>query len=78
MKVQKNKIYDSCQMGKRTKSSFKSKTYIPSSGPLELLHIDLFGHTRTSSLRGKWYAFVGVDDFSTFIWVFFLARKMRY
>ena len=71
----KDKICDACQFGKQTKNSFKSKTHISTSRPLQLLHIDLFGPSRTASLSGKHYAFVIVDDFSRFTWVLFLASK---
>ena len=37
--------------------------------------MDLFGPLRTTSLGGKSYAFVIVDDFSRYTWVMFLAHK---
>ena len=37
--------------------------------------MDLFGPVSTTSLRGKSYCFVIVDDFSRFIWVKFLRFK---
>ena len=37
--------------------------------------MDLFGPSRTTSLGGKSYAFVIVDDFSRYTWVLFLAHK---
>ena len=39
------------------------------------MHLDLFGPTRTTSLRGKKYDLVVVDDFSRFTSVSFLAYK---
>jgi hypothetical protein len=48
---------------------------ISTSRPLELLHMDLFGPIRTTSLSGKLYAFVIVDDYSHYTWVLFLAHK---
>lgn len=60
---------DACQMGKQTQSSFKGKDIVSTFKPLHLLHMDLFGPTRTASIGGKRYAFVIVDDFSRFIWV---------
>ena len=53
-----------CQMGKQIKTYFKNKNFISTSRPLELLHMDLFGPSRTTSLGGKSYAFVIVDDLS--------------
>ena len=37
--------------------------------------MDLFGPTKTKSLNGSRYAFVLVDDFFRFTWVFFLEHK---
>ena len=62
-------------MGKQIKTSFKNKIFISTSRHLELLHMDLFGPSRTTSLGGKSYAFVIVDDFSRYTWVLFLAHK---
>ena len=62
-------------MGKQIKTSFKNKNFISTSRPLELLHMDLFSPSRTTSLGGKSYAFVIVDDFSRYRWVLFLAHK---
>ena len=39
--------------------------------------MDLFGPTRSASLSGKKYGYVLVDDFSRFIWVFFLTHKNK-
>ena len=36
------------QKGKQVKNSFSSKNIISSSRPLELLHLELFGSTRTT------------------------------
>ena len=72
---QKDKICEACQMGKQIKNSFKNKNFISTSRPLELLHMDLFGPSRTPSLGGKSYAYVIVDDFSRYTWVLFLSQK---
>ena len=48
---------------------------VSTSRPLELLHLDLFGPTRTTSLGGNKYGLVVVDDFSRFTWISFLAHK---
>ena len=76
IKFDKDLTCDACQPGKQVKSSFKSKDGISTKRPLEMLHIDLFGPTRTQSLGGKHYGLVVVDDYSRFGWVFFLLIKM--
>ena len=62
-------------MGKQIKNSFKNKNFISTTRPLELLHMDLFGPSRTPSLGGTSYAYVIVDDFSRYTWVLFLSQK---
>ena len=62
-------------MEKQIKNSFKNKNFISTSRPLKLLHIDLFGSSRTPSLGGKSYAYVIADDFSRYTWVLFLSKK---
>ena len=37
--------------------------------------MDLFGPTQTKSLSGNRFAFVLIDDFSRFTWIFFLEHK---
>ena len=61
-----------CLRGKEIKSSFQSKNVISITKLFELLHLDLFGLTRTTSLGGKKYSLVIVDNFSIFTWVIFL------
>ena len=61
-KVEKN-VYGPCQLGKQTKSSHPKVNVVATSRPLELLHVDLMGPTRTESMGGKRYVMVVVDDF---------------
>ena len=66
---------ESCTQGKQTRKSFKTRTENLSSKPLEFIHMDLFGPTRSMSLSGKKYGYVLVDDFFRHTWVFFLSHK---
>jgi hypothetical protein len=43
--------------------------------PFEMLHMDLFGPIAYISIGGNKYGHVIVDDYSHFIWVFFLQDK---
>jgi hypothetical protein len=45
---------------------------MPTSRPLELLHMDLFGPIAYLSIGRSKYGLVIVDDFFHFTWVFFL------
>ena len=62
MSFEKDKVCEACQMGKQIKTSFKNKNFISTKRLLELLHMDLFGPSKTTSLEGKSYAFVIMDD----------------
>ena len=59
----------------KSKSLLKTKNFISTFRPLELLHMDLFDPSRTPSLGGKSYTYVIVDDFSRYTWVLFLSQK---
>jgi hypothetical protein len=81
----KKKLCDAFQMDKQMKTSFKRKNHILTNKPLELLHIDLFGSTRTRNISGNRYVFiiiddftrvfVIIDDFTRYTWVLFLNSK---
>ena len=73
-KIEKN-VCGPCQLGKQTKSTHPKVNVIATSRPLELLHVDLMGPTRTESMGGKRYIMVVVDDFSRYSLVEFLREK---
>jgi len=75
IKFKADKLCDACQKGKQVKTSFKSKQHISTSNPLELIHMDLFGPSKTRSLGENYYALVLVDDYSRFTWTFFISSK---
>ena len=66
LKFENDHICEACQKGKQVKN------FVSSLKPLELLHVDLFGPSWTTSLGGNYYAIVIVDDFSRFTWTLFL------
>ena len=70
-----NVVCGPCQLGKQTKAKHSDTQTSATSRPLELLHLDLIGPTRTESLRGKRYIIVVVDDFTRYTWVILLQSK---
>ena len=72
---EKHETWETCIKSKHVKSSFDKKIEISTKRPLELLHMDLFGLNRVSSLGGKLYGLVIVDDYSRYTWVHFLSAK---
>nr|GEY07526.1 hypothetical protein [Tanacetum cinerariifolium] len=63
------------KIGKQHRASCKTKPVSSVDQPLFRLHMDLFGPTFVKSLNKKSYFLVITDDYSGFIWVFFLATK---
>ncbi|KAD4586555.1 hypothetical protein E3N88_24156 [Mikania micrantha] len=66
-----------CLKGKQHKASFPSIGDSKSTGCLQLLHMDLFGPVQIMSMAKKKYCLVIVDDYSKFVWTFFLHSKVR-
>nr|GEU64745.1 retrovirus-related Pol polyprotein from transposon TNT 1-94 [Tanacetum cinerariifolium] len=72
IKFEKDHLRSAYEHGKIHWKHHKSKTTFASNKPLYLLHMDLCGPMRVESLNGKRYVLVVVDDYSRYIWVFFL------
>jgi len=66
LKFEKDELCNTCQKGKQTRVSFKSKNAVSTTRVLELLHLDLFGPSRTMIIGGNYYALVIVDDYSRY------------
>nr|GFA22899.1 hypothetical protein [Tanacetum cinerariifolium] len=64
-----------CEQGKIHQKHHKPKTAFASNKPLYLLYMDLYGLMCVQSINGKRYMLVVVDDYSRYIWVFFLHSK---
>ena len=70
-----NVVCGPCQLEKQTKAKHPGIQTSATSRPLELLHLDLVGPTRTKSLSGKRYIMVLVDDFTRYTWVILQKSK---
>nr|GEU36857.1 copia protein [Tanacetum cinerariifolium] len=75
LKYVKDQLCSSCELSKAKRSSFKLKAVPSSKGRLNLLHMDLCGLMRVSSINGKKYILVIVDDYSRYTWTLFLRSK---
>jgi hypothetical protein len=69
-----NIICKQCQHGKLLRKSFKPKEYTTSK-PLELVHTDLCGPTRTKIMQGDNYFMLLIDDYTRMTWFAFLKKK---
>jgi hypothetical protein len=75
MKDTEKGVCGPCQIGKQTRAAHKKTSGILTSRNLELLHMDLMGPTRTSSLGGRKYILVIVDDYSRYTWALLLREN---
>ncbi|KAD2393219.1 hypothetical protein E3N88_40196 [Mikania micrantha] len=64
-----------CLKGKQHKVSFPPIGDTKSTACLHMLHMDLFGPVKVMSMAKKKYCLVIVDDYSRFVWTFFLHSK---
>ena len=70
-----NTICKYCQLGKQTHTYFKTKDELSTSRPLQLVHMDLCGPSRTKAPGGESYFMLIIDDFTRLTWVAFLKYK---
>ncbi|GJY45076.1 retrovirus-related pol polyprotein from transposon TNT 1-94 [Tanacetum coccineum] len=71
----KDQLCPSCEMGKSKRATYKSKLVPSTCQKLHLLHMDLCGPMRVTSINGKKYILVIVDDHSRYTWVYFIRSK---
>ncbi|GJY09255.1 retrovirus-related pol polyprotein from transposon TNT 1-94 [Tanacetum coccineum] len=75
LKFEKDHLCSACAMGKSKKKPHKHKSEDTNQEKLYLLHMDLCGPMRVTSINGKKYIIVIVDDYSRFTWVQCLRSK---
>jgi transposase InsO family protein len=64
-----------CQVGKLTRTQFKSKSFTSTEKPLQLVHMDLCGPSRQEGTGKENYFMLIIDDYSRLTWVSFLKEK---
>nr|GEX61940.1 retrovirus-related Pol polyprotein from transposon TNT 1-94 [Tanacetum cinerariifolium] len=74
-KYHKEHLCPSCEQGKSKRASHPPKPVPNSRQRLHLLLMDLCRPMRISSINGKRYVLVIVDDYSRYTWVHFLRSK---
>nr|GEW48546.1 ribonuclease H-like domain-containing protein [Tanacetum cinerariifolium] len=74
-KYNKEHLCPSREQGKSKRASHPPKPVSNSMQRLHLLHMDLCSPMRISSINGKRYVLVIVDDYSRYMWVQFLRSK---
>jgi hypothetical protein len=69
-----NTLCKHCLQGKQTRTKFKSKEYSMTK-PLEIVHTDLCGLTRTKGLNCEKYFMIIIDDYTRMTTICFLKKK---
>ena len=64
-----------CQLGKHVRSSFKNKKVSRSKFPFELVHSDVWGPCRTTSVLGFRYFVTFIDDYSRCTWIYLMKER---
>ena len=72
----KKNFCEGCIYGKMHRLSFPTASW-RAKAPLELVHADIWGPTKNSSLGGKWYFLLFVDDYYRMMWVYFMEKKSK-
>jgi transposase InsO family protein len=75
LRLEKELVCAPCRHAKMVASFHPPLTDVMTEHPCELLHMDLVGPARVRSVGGKSYVLVVVDDYSRYVWVFFLEEK---
>jgi hypothetical protein len=75
-----SKPYDSvckpCQIGKLTRTQFKSKNFPSIEKPLQSVHMDLCGPSRKEGIGKYNFFLLIIDDYSRLTWVAFFKGKI--
>ena len=71
-----NQVCEGCIYGKMHRLPFPKNAW-RARPPLELMHADICGPTRTPSLNDNRYFLLFVDDYTRMMWVYFLKQKSK-
>lgn len=66
---------ESCQLGKHVRASFPQVAHCQSTLPFDLVHSDVWGPSRVSSILGFRYFVIFIDDFSRCTWIYLMKER---
>ena len=72
---QPDQLCEGCLLGKQFRKSFPKESNSRAQKPLELIHTDVCGPIKPTSLGKSNYFLLFIDDFSRKTWVYFLKQK---
>ena len=67
-----------CQLGKQHRQAFPSRRAWRAKDYLELVHTDVCGPMRTSSLDQSMYFILFIDDYTRMTWVYFPRERSKF
>ena len=70
-----DQLCEGCLLGKQFRKGFPKQSESRAKKPLELIHTDVCGPIKPSSLGNSNYFLLFIDDFSRKTWVYFLKQK---
>uniref|UniRef100_A0A2N9ICE2 Integrase catalytic domain-containing protein n=1 Tax=Fagus sylvatica TaxID=28930 RepID=A0A2N9ICE2_FAGSY len=70
-----NQLCEGCLFGKQSRKSFPKEASTRANKPLQLVHADVCGPIKPSSLGKNNYFLLFIDDFSRKTWIYFLKQK---
>ena len=70
-----NQLCEGCLIGKQSRKSFPKEASTRVTKPLQLVHTDVCGPIKPSSLGKSNYFLLFIDDFSRKMWAYFLKQK---
>ncbi|KAH1074467.1 hypothetical protein J1N35_026795 [Gossypium stocksii] len=76
LEVRDDTICVGCQFGKAYQLPYEESKY-KVKALLELVHFDVFGRIEQPSISGMRYMVIFIDDFSRYVWVFFMKEKLE-
>lgn len=74
LEVKTDIVCAGCQYGKAHQQPYKESKF-RAKKPLELIHSDVFGPVKQTSISGMRYMVTFIDDYSRYVWVFFMKEK---
>ncbi|KAL0377901.1 UNVERIFIED_CONTAM: Retrovirus-related Pol polyprotein from transposon RE1 [Sesamum radiatum] len=74
LEVRSDTVCAGCQYGKAHQLPYEESNF-RTKEPLELIHSDVFGPVRQVSIGGMKYMVTFIDDFSRYVWVYFMKNK---
>ena len=68
---------ESCQLGKHTRVWFPKRLDPRTKSPFDLVHIDVWGPSRSTSTLGFRYFVTFIDDYSRCTWLFLMKTRVK-